>query len=117
MFGNRGCLHDDRRTVVRRFKGRMWLSCRLHVSRVRAQQRDDNRAFNGRKRVLMTPRRYTGAHMRRYTVLMTPRRFTYMTCDMYMYMLYMLTCDMYVHVHVTCTCGSAAAALPAAGGL
>ena len=37
----------------------MWLACKLHVDRTRKVQRDDNRAFNGRKRVLMTPRRYT----------------------------------------------------------
>ena len=59
MFGNRGVLHDDNRRIVKPHAGRMWLSCRLHVSRTRKTQRDDNRAFNGRKRVLMTPRRYT----------------------------------------------------------
>ena len=38
----------------------MWLCCRLDVDdRSRKVQRDDNRAFNGRKRTLMAPRRYT----------------------------------------------------------
>ena len=59
MFGNRGCLHDDGRNILRESRGKMWLSCALDVERSRAVQRDDNRAFNGRKRVLMTPRRYT----------------------------------------------------------
>ena len=59
MFGNRGVLHNDRREVVRTHNGKMWLACRLHVERTRKVQRDDNRAFNGRKRVLMAPRRYT----------------------------------------------------------
>ena len=59
VFGNRGVLHDGERNVVRQHAGRMWLACKLHVDRTRKVQRDDNRAFNGRKRVLMTPRRYT----------------------------------------------------------
>lgn len=59
MFGNRGVLHDDRRNLVRQHRGKMWLSCRLRVDRTRKVQRDDNRAFNGRKRTLMAPRRYT----------------------------------------------------------
>ena len=59
IFGNRGVLHDDQRKLVRQCHGRMWLACRLHVNRIRKTQRDDNRAFNGRKRSLMTPRRYT----------------------------------------------------------
>lgn len=59
VFGNRGVLHDGERNVVRQHAGRMWLACKLHVDRTRKIQRDDNRAFNGRKRVLMTPRRYT----------------------------------------------------------
>lgn len=59
MFGNRGCLHDVSRNIVRQCAGRMWISCILNVDRTRKIQRNDNRAFNGRKRVLMTPRRYT----------------------------------------------------------
>jgi hypothetical protein len=48
------------RHVVRSFRGKMWLCCRLDVDdRSRKVQRDDNRAFNGRKRTLMAPRRYT----------------------------------------------------------
>ena len=58
-FGNRGVLHGDHRNIVRPFNGKMWLSCKLRVDRSRKRQLDDNRAFNGRKRVLMTPRRYT----------------------------------------------------------
>lgn len=59
IFGNRGVLHNDHRTIVRTHNGKMWLACRLHVERTRKVQREDNRAFNGRKRMLMTPRRYT----------------------------------------------------------
>ena len=59
VFGNRGVLHDDQRQIVRPHASRLWLSCKLSVNRTRKTQRDDNRAFNGRKRVLMTPRRYT----------------------------------------------------------
>ena len=59
MFGNRGVLHDDRRNVIRPYASKMWLCCKLNVSRTRKVQRDDNRAFNGRKRILMMPRRYT----------------------------------------------------------
>jgi len=59
VFGNRGVLHDDQRQIVRPHASRQWLACKLSVNRTRKTQRDDNRAFNGRKRVLMTPRRYT----------------------------------------------------------
>ena len=59
MFGNRGVLHGQQRNILRPFNGKMWLACTLHVDRTRKRQRDDNRAFNGRKRILMTPNRYT----------------------------------------------------------
>ena len=59
VFGNRGCLHGEYRNILRAYNGKMWLACKLHVERTRKRQRDDNRAFNGRKRQLMTPRRYT----------------------------------------------------------
>ena len=58
MMGNRGCLHDDDRTIVRPSATKAWLSCRLRIERTRKRQRDDNRAFNGRSRVPMTPHRY-----------------------------------------------------------
>ena len=56
MMGNRGgALHDATQTVVRPFKSRAWLTCLLDVPhRARKRQRDDNRAFNGRKRVVMS---------------------------------------------------------------
>ena len=59
MMGNRGgALHDATQTVVRPFKSRAWLTCLLDVPhRARKRQRDDNRAFNGRKRVVMSPGR------------------------------------------------------------
>ncbi|KAK3244177.1 hypothetical protein CYMTET_46200, partial [Cymbomonas tetramitiformis] len=59
VFGNRGCLHNQDKQVVRNFKSESWLACELVVSRNRPVQRDDNRAFNGRKRVVMTPGHYT----------------------------------------------------------
>ena len=59
VFGNRGCLHGVQRNLLKPHHGKMWLACKLHVTRTRKVQRDDNRAFNGRKRILMTPRRYT----------------------------------------------------------
>jgi len=46
FMGNRGCLHDDRgRLHGRPWRTRAWITCRL--------------AFKGRRRTLMTPRRYT----------------------------------------------------------
>ena len=46
FMGNRGCLHDDQRTVVRsRSSVQTWVCCRLE--------------FNGRKRTLMSPGKYT----------------------------------------------------------
>lgn len=44
-MGNRGCLHDDHRRVVRRFAGRRWIVCVLE--------------WKGRHRTVMTPRSYT----------------------------------------------------------
>jgi hypothetical protein len=29
VYGNRGCLHDDRGRIVRRYDGRRWIACRL----------------------------------------------------------------------------------------
>ena len=46
VYGNRGCLHDDRRRIRRLYAGRRWIACRL--------------AFRGRRRhPLMQPGRYT----------------------------------------------------------
>eukprot|EP00966_Prymnesium_polylepis_P254281 5876545-Prymnesium_polylepis.2 len=59
VFGNRGTLHDGHYRVRKEFVTTAWLACKLRVSRTRAVQRDDNRAFNGRKRVLQSPGHYT----------------------------------------------------------
>ena len=45
MFGNRGCLHDDKGRIVRRCVGTRWIACRLE--------------FKGIRRTLMRPGRYT----------------------------------------------------------
>jgi hypothetical protein len=46
MMGNRGgAIHNDQREIVRRFLSRRWITCVLE--------------FRGRKRTVMTPRRYT----------------------------------------------------------
>ena len=45
LMGNRGCLHDERRHIRRRFVGRRWIHCVLE--------------FKGRHRTVMTPHRYT----------------------------------------------------------
>jgi hypothetical protein len=45
VMGNRGVLHDDRRTIVRSSQLRRWIAC--HVE------------FRGRKRQIMRPRSYT----------------------------------------------------------
>lgn len=45
LMGNRGCLHDERRRIRRRFVGRRWIHCVLE--------------FKGWHRTVMTPRRYT----------------------------------------------------------
>jgi len=29
LYGNRGCLHDDRRRIRRRYNGKRWIACRL----------------------------------------------------------------------------------------
>jgi hypothetical protein len=44
-MGNRGILHNDKEEVIRPFKLRAWLTCKLE--------------FNGRKRQVMAPDRYT----------------------------------------------------------
>jgi hypothetical protein len=44
-MGNRGILHDEHKNVLRKFKLKAWLACVLQ--------------FNGRKREVMAPRRYT----------------------------------------------------------
>jgi hypothetical protein len=46
VYGNRGCLHDERGQIRRRYLGRRWIACRLE--------------FRGRRRsALMQPGRYT----------------------------------------------------------
>jgi hypothetical protein len=46
VYGNRGCLHDERGSIRRRYNGRRWIACRLE--------------FRGRsRRSLMQPGRYT----------------------------------------------------------
>jgi hypothetical protein len=46
VYGNRGCLHDERGVVRRRYAGRRWIACRLE--------------FRGRRRErLVQPGRYT----------------------------------------------------------
>ena len=62
MFGNRGILHDVVYRVVRPYVLKACLGCKLRVERARTVQRDDNRAFNGRKRILMTPGRCSLSH-------------------------------------------------------
>ena len=42
---NRGILHNDKQEVIRSFKLKAWISCKLE--------------FNGRKRQVMAPQRYT----------------------------------------------------------
>lgn len=44
-MGNRGILHNDRKQILRPFKLKAWITCRLE--------------FNGRKRQVMSPKRYT----------------------------------------------------------
>jgi len=44
-MGNRGILHNDRKELLRPFKLKAWITCKLQ--------------FNGRKREVMTPNRYT----------------------------------------------------------
>jgi hypothetical protein len=46
VYGNRGCLHDERREIRRRYATKRWIACRLY--------------FRDRRRVqLMAPGRYT----------------------------------------------------------
>lgn len=46
VYGNRGCLHDERRTIRRAYATRRWIACQLQ--------------FRGRRRKrLMAPGRYT----------------------------------------------------------
>lgn len=45
FMGNRGCLHDDNRQIVRHFKSKRWIICLT--------------SFNDRKRALMSPKQYT----------------------------------------------------------
>jgi hypothetical protein len=45
MMGNRGVLHDERRRIVRQSAVKRWIACVLE--------------FGGRRRAVMTPRRYT----------------------------------------------------------
>ncbi len=44
-MGNRGILHNDQQQVLRLFKLKAWITCKLE--------------FNGRKRRVMAPHRYT----------------------------------------------------------
>jgi hypothetical protein len=45
LTGNRGCLHDERGTIRRHHRGKLWIFCRLE--------------FKGRWRPVMPPNRYT----------------------------------------------------------
>lgn len=45
FMGNRGCLHDGAGRIVRRWRGRRWITCLTE--------------FRGRRRALMAPGRYT----------------------------------------------------------
>lgn len=45
VVGNRGVIHDEARRIVRQWKVRRWIACRLE--------------FKGRRRTLMQPRRWT----------------------------------------------------------
>jgi len=45
LMGNRGCLHDGARHIVRQFQRKAWISCQL--------------AFKGIKRSVMNPGEYT----------------------------------------------------------
>ena len=44
-MGNRGILHNDEQQIIRSFKLKAWITCKLE--------------FNGRKRSVMSPNRYT----------------------------------------------------------
>ena len=58
-FGNRGVLHNNQRQVSKAWQNKAWLACKLIVDRKRKVQKDDNRAFNERKRTIMRPGSYT----------------------------------------------------------
>jgi hypothetical protein len=45
FMGNRGALHNEKREIVRHFKGQRWITCCLE--------------FRGRRRSVMSPGRYT----------------------------------------------------------
>lgn len=45
LMGNRGCLHNSQRRIVRRFRGRRWIVCVLE--------------FKGRRHPIMAPGHYT----------------------------------------------------------
>ncbi len=45
LMGNRGCLHNESRRVVRPWQRKAWVTCAL--------------SFNGRRREVMAPNRYT----------------------------------------------------------
>ncbi len=45
LMGNRGCLHDEQQRIVRSHNGHRWIYCALN--------------FKDRKRILMTPGKYT----------------------------------------------------------
>jgi hypothetical protein len=45
FMGNRGCLHDEYRRIVRPYGGKLWITCLT--------------AFSGRRRTVMTPGLYT----------------------------------------------------------
>jgi len=44
-MGNRGILHNNEKQIIRPFKLKAWITCKLE--------------FNGRKRIVMSPNRYT----------------------------------------------------------
>ncbi|HEY3229252.1 MAG TPA: hypothetical protein VGJ87_08530, partial [Roseiflexaceae bacterium] len=45
LMGNRGCLHDERKRIVRTYQVRRWIICLLE--------------FKGRWRAIMSPGKYT----------------------------------------------------------
>ena len=45
LMGNRGCLHDGARNIIRQFQRKAWISCKL--------------SFKGIKRTVMSPGEYT----------------------------------------------------------
>ena len=38
VYGNRGCLHDERGHITRRFNGKRWIACRLEFRGWRREQ-------------------------------------------------------------------------------